>query len=350
MASVAQKPSIVRVLVAGASIVIIVAGMKAAASILSPILLATILAISIAPLPNWLHRKGLPKWLAQLLAVLLVFVLIVGVGGLVAVSVFQLQQTLPQYAQNLDQQKASLEGLLGNLGIDPSGISSFSGFEPTKLLGFAGSFLGSLAGVLSGVAMMLLVLMMMIIGTTGFGTTLKIGFPAESPSLGRFRRLATQLRQYFSITTRINLVIGTVDAVFLFVLGVDFPILWGLIAFLLGYIPSVGFWLALVPPALLALFELGTTQALIVVIGYVVINGGIQNFVQPRWMGAGLDISPIAVTISLFFWAWVLGPLGALLAVPMTMIVKQGLLEGFDETRGIAVLLGAGGDESDEGT
>jgi len=194
---------------------------------------------------------------------------------------------------------------------------------------------------------MLLVLMAMIIGTTGFATTLKIGFPTKSPALGRIRRVTTELRDYISITTRINLLVGIIDAAFLFVLGVDFPILWGLLAFFLGYIPSLGFWLALIPPFLLALFEFGIGTALIVLISYIIINGGTQNFLQPRWMGKGLDISPVVITISLFFWVWVFGPLGALIAVPMTMLVKRGLLEGYDETIGIASLLGSGGDEPD---
>ena len=129
---------------------------------------------------------------------------------------------------------------------------------------------------------------------------------------------------------------------FLLLLGVDFAILWGFLAFLLGYIPSVGFWLALIPPAALAFMEFGTTKALIVVVGYVVINGGVQNFIQPKLMGAGLNLSSLVVVLSLFFWAWVLGPMGALLAVPLTMIVKDVILDAYDDTRVLADLMSAG--------
>jgi len=140
--------------------------------------------------------------------------------------------------------------------------------------------------------------------------------------------------------------VGLVNTVFLIILGVDFPVLWGLLAFLLGYIPSVGFWLALIPPAALAFLEFGATRALIVLIGYVVINGGVQNFIQPKLMGSGLNISPLVVVLSLFFWTWILGPMGALLAVPLTMIVKEIFLEGFDDTRGLSVLMEAPPDSS----
>jgi len=132
-----------------------------------------------------------------------------------------------------------------------------------------------------------------------------------------------------------------VDTIFLLILGVDFALLWGLLAFLLGYIPSVGFWFALIPPFILALFEFGITKALIVLVGYILINGSVQNFLQPKMMGSGLNLSPLVVVISLFFWAWVLGPIGALLAVPMTIIVKEIFLEGFDDTRGLAGLMGS---------
>jgi predicted PurR-regulated permease PerM len=132
-----------------------------------------------------------------------------------------------------------------------------------------------------------------------------------------------------------------VDTIFLLILGVDFALLWGLLALLLGYISSVGFWFALIPPFILALFEFGITKGLIVLVGYILINGSVQNFQQPKMMRSGLNLSPLVFVISLFFWAWVLGPIGALLAVPMTIIVKKFFLEGFDDTRGLAGLMGS---------
>jgi predicted PurR-regulated permease PerM len=188
---------------------------------------------------------------------------------------------------------------------------------------------------------MLMVLIFFLLATPGLSTKLRLGSAANNPNLTRFRGLARDLREYVSITTWINLLVGVVNTVFLLLLGVDYALLWGLLSFLMGYIPNVGFWIALIPPFLLALLEFGAARALLVLVGYVVINGGVQNFLQPRMMGAGLNLSPFIVVLSLFFWGWVLGPMGALLAVPLTMIVKEVFLEAYDDTRGLAELMSA---------
>jgi predicted PurR-regulated permease PerM len=122
---------------------------------------------------------------------------------------------------------------------------------------------------------------------------------------------------------------------------VDFAVLWGVLAFLTGYIPNVGFWIAFVPPFLMALLQFGAAKALIVLVGYIVINGVVQSFLQPKMMGTGLNLNTFVVVMSLFFWGWVLGPLGALLAVPLTMIVKDVFLDAYEETRGISELMNA---------
>jgi len=336
-----KESSILSALIGGASLFIVVFGMKYASSILSPIILAFIIAVSTIPLVKWLIRKGVPDWLALLITIALLIVTIVGLITLIGVSIDELIVTLPQYTDNLQGQKETLQTQLGNLGIGTEQLPSLSSFDPSKLLDTIGGMLGGIVGVLSGVVLMLLVLIFMLLDTAGFTTRLKIGFPENDPTMVRFSGLVRDLRQYVSITTKINLFVGLVDTIFLLILGVDFALLWGLLAFLLGYIPSVGFWFALIPPFILALFEFGITKALIVLVGYILINGGVQNFLQPKMMGSGLNLSPLVVVISLFFWAWVLGPIGALLAVPMTIIVKEIFLEGFDDTRGLAGLMGS---------
>ncbi|MGB7116078.1 MAG: AI-2E family transporter [Anaerolineales bacterium] len=336
-----KESSILSALIGGASLIIVVFGMKYASSILSPIILAFIIAVSTIPLVKWLIRKGVPDWLALLITIALLIVTIVGLIALIGVSIDELIVTLPQYADNLQGQKETLQTQLGNLGIGAEKLPSLNSFDPSKLLEDIGGMLGGIVGVLSGVVLMLLVLIFMLLDTAGFTTRLKIGFPENDPTMVRFSGLVRDLRQYVSITTKINLFVGLVDTIFLLILGVDFALLWGLLAFLLGYIPSVGFWFALIPPFILALFEFGITKALIVLVGYILINGGVQNFLQPKMMGSGLNLSPLVVVISLFFWAWVLGPIGALLAVPMTIIVKEIFLEGFDDTRGLAGLMGS---------
>ena len=142
--------------------------------------------------------------------------------------------------------------------------------------------------------------------------------------------------------------VGAGDAIFLAILGVDFPVLWGLLAWFLGYIPSVGFWLALIPPFLLAFAEFGPGTALLVLIGYVLINGSVQNLIQPKLMGDSVDLSPLSITASLFIWTWVIGPMGALLAVPLTMGVQKLILQPYDSSRWLAELMSAAPSESPE--
>lgn len=334
--------SVLGVLMGGAGLFLIIAGMKLASSILSPILLAVIIAISVTPLMDWFQRKGLSQGLSMLVTIVVLIVAIVALIAVIGFSINQVIVTLPQYADGLQGQSDSLQAYLASSGLDADSVeTAIQGTEPSKLLTYVGSLFGGVLGLLSGVVLMLMVLIFMLLSTPGLTSKMKTDFSQNSPTMNRFRGLAKDLREYVSITTMINLLVGVVNTVFLFILGVDFPILWGLLAFLTGYIPSVGFWLALIPPAALAFLEFGATKALIVVIGYVVINGGVQNFLQPKLMGAGLNLSSLVVVLSLFFWGWVLGPMGALLAVPLTMIVKDVILDAYDDTRGLADLMSA---------
>jgi predicted PurR-regulated permease PerM len=182
----------------------------------------------------------------------------------------------------------------------------------------------------------------MLLDASGFSTRLRMGLPPDNPVLAQVGKFTGDIRQYVWISTWINLLIGIINTVFLLILGVEFALLWGLLSFILGYIQGIGLWLALIPPFLLALLEFGWGKALLVLAGYVVINALIRNLVQPRFMGKGLDLSPLVVILSLFFWGWVLGPVGVLLSIPLTMMVKDIILESGDEARWLADLMGQG--------
>jgi predicted PurR-regulated permease PerM len=288
---------------------------------------------------GWLNRKGLPAWLSLLVTILVMILVLVGMIVIVGFSIGELVASLPKYADNLQGQQKSLQTFLDGFGTDTSSIQNM---DTHKLLGYVGTLLGGVVGLLSGVVMMLMVLIFLLIATPGLTTKFKIDFDEGSPTFGRFRSLAVDLREYVGITTLINLGVGVIDAIFLFILGIDFPILWGVMAFFMGYIPSVGFWMALLPPFALAFMEFGATKALIVLVGYILINGGIQNILQPKMMGSGLNLAPIVVVVSIFFWTWVLGPMGALLSIPLTMVVKEIFLEAYDDTRALVVLMDAG--------
>jgi predicted PurR-regulated permease PerM len=155
------------------------------------------------------------------------------------------------------------------------------------------------------------------------------------------------VRKYITVLTGVNFLVGLGDTVFLLVLGVDYALLWGLLAWFMGYIPSIGFIIALIPPVLMAYAEFGLSTALIVLVGYIVINGGVQNFYQPKVMGQRLKISPVIVFIGLFIWGYLLGGIGAILAVPLTLLVLI-IMENFEVTRPLAVLMRYTGEENKE--
>ena len=343
-----QRSSVVSALIGGASFFILIFGMQASASILTPVFLALIMAISITPLTRWFVRKGLSKGLALIVTLVIMILLIVGFVALMGVAIGQLIVTLPTYEGGLDQVETELESIIANLGIDISTIQAQDNFNPSGLIGFFGSLLQSVAGALSSIVVMLMILIFMLIDTSSFGDRFRSGYTPNSPMVIRVNKFTSDIRHYVTITTQINFAVGVVDTIFLLILGVDFAVLWGILAFLLGYIPSVGFWLALIPPFFLALAEFGITRALIVLVGFVLINGSVQNFLQPKLMGKGLNLSPLVVVVSLIFWAWILGPIGALLAVPLTMVVKDVFLESFEETRGLAMLMGGGDGSVDD--
>ena len=342
MTKLTKPSSILTLFLGGGGLFLIIFGLKNAASIVSPILLAGIIAVTVAPIIGWLMGKGVPAWLALLLTIALLIGLILGFVLLLEGSASRLIATLPQYAESLDSQQEAVEAKLESLGLGGSQGLSVPKLDSETMMGFLGSLLEGIISALSGVFIMIIVLIFALLAVPRYPNMLKTEFPDSPPVLQRFSNLAEDLRQYVATTTGVNLLVGLVDVVFLVILGVDFALLWGLLAFLLGYIPALGFWLALIPPFLLALAEFGPSTALIVLVGYILINGGVENFVEPRLMGRSINLPPIVVVLSLIFWGWVLGPLGALLSVPMTVMVRDLVLVAFDDSQGVAKLLSGG--------
>jgi len=175
----------------------------------------------------------------------------------------------------------------------------------------------------------------------------RLGLDPNAPVLQRVTTLTEGVRKYMTVLTGINLLVGLGDTVLLLYLGVDYALLWGLLAWFMGYIPSIGFIIALIPPMIMAYAQYGTQTALIVLVGYILINGGVQNFIQPKVMGTNLRISPVIVFIGLLIWGFLLGGIGAMLAVPLTLLTLI-LMENFEGTRTIAVLMPYAGEEKKE--
>jgi predicted PurR-regulated permease PerM len=206
---------------------------------------------------------------------------------------------------------------------------------------FAGLFSGLIVAVGSAVAQLGLtffVFFFMLYTALSIPNVSKLGINADSKAVHDVLELTDGVRRYIVVTTGLNLMVGTANAILLWIMGIPFALLWGLLAWFLGYIPAVGFWLALIPPVLIAYSQYGLRSAAIIFAGYVLINGSVSNIVQPRVMGASLRISPLIVFISVFIWASLLGSIGAILAIPLTLLIIA-LLGAFDQTAWVASLM-----------
>ena len=194
--------------------------------------------------------------------------------------------------------------------------------------------------------MALLIFFFMISAALALPAPSRLGLDPTAPVIGRVSALTEDVRKYMTVLTGINFLVGLGDTIFLLILGVDYALLWGLLAWFMGYIPSIGFMIALIPPVMMAYAQYGLQTAVIVLIGYILINGGVQNFLQPKLMGQRLRISPVVVFVGLFVWGYLLGGIGAILAVPMTMLVLI-IMENFEGTRPVAILMRYTGEEKE---
>ena len=324
-------PRLVLMLLGIASIFVIIFGIQASAYILSPILLAGMITIALMPVPAKLIKRGMKSWLAILLTILAVL----GVLGLVLLfvlfSIGQLVAELPTYANNIEARQQEVAAITGWEGLGSS-LSS----EQIQQIGEA--VLGLVVSVTAQLFIALFIFAFMLSATVSMPSASRLGLDPDNPGIQRLAQFTVDVRQYLSTMTVINLLVGLGDTIFLTIMGVDFALLWGILAWFLGYIPSIGFWFAMIPPIIMAWAEYGPTTAFIVFLGYVLINGSVQNIIQPRMMGDRLHISPVVVFVSLFIWGWLLGGIGAILAVPLTLMVLT-MMDSFGTTRWLVVLV-----------
>jgi predicted PurR-regulated permease PerM len=339
-----------RFLIGAASLGVAIWTMRTYASLLNSVFLAIIIVVCAVPVLYWLQRKGTPGMLAFLITLVVVVAVGVAFVLLIVGSITRLADALPTYLMQAEATKATLANRLASLGLETSDLQRMlSLLDPERLFDAIANFLGGLVAALSDLVVVVMVVVFLLLEALSLPAKVKRQVKLGNTRLVRMSEFSYDLRQYVVITTIIGAVTGLGNTVFLLILGVDFAVLWGVLAFVLSYIPTIGFWLALIPPTLLALLEFGVTKALIVFVGYVLINGFAENVVKPKYMGEGLDLAPVMIVLSLIFWAAVLGPLGAILGVPLTMTVKELILAADEENRWLAELMGAGDDTAPAG-
>ncbi len=324
-----------------AGFIIVVAGMKAASAILVPLFLAVFIAIICTPPLFWLQRKGVPK----MLALVIILAAILFAGALIAIlighSLMQFMGNLPAYQERLSAHSAAFMSWLLEKGvvIPQAGVSG--ALDPGWVMGLAGYLFSALSGILAKGLLVLLTIVFILLEAAEFPRKMRAVYSNPETSLSVIEKFSHNAKRYLVIQTLISASAGLVIGLWLLVLGVPYPALWGTLAFLLNYVPNIGSIIAAVPAILLALVESGVGTALLTTLGFVIVFMVLGNLIQPKLMGKGLRLSTLVVFLSMVLWGWVLGPVGMILSVPMTSLVKI-FLESHERTRGLAVMLGPG--------
>ncbi|NWJ70213.1 AI-2E family transporter [Pseudonocardia sp. ICBG1122] len=335
-------PRAVVVLLGAAAAVVVSAGLAAAAGIVGPVVLALVVVIVVHPVHGRLRRAGVPGWLATTALLLAVYGLLLALSAVLVVSGARLVTVLPAYATELNRLTAGVVDRAAEFGVGRDQLAAVgTSLDARRLTTLAAGLLLQVAGLAGNLIFLFSLLLFMGIESTAVDRRLA-AVHAERPQVAAaLSRFAHGTRRFLVVTTVVGLVTGLVDAVVLAALGVPLAVLWGLLVFITNYIPYIGFWIGFAPPVLLALLAGGPAQALAVSVVFVVVNFVLTSLVQPKFVGNAVGLSVSVTLVALVFWAWLLGPLGAVLAVPLTLLVKQLLVDADPRARWADALLGA---------
>jgi len=332
------RPTALNALLAVAAMVVIIAGLRAASTIVVPFLLAIFIVIVIAPLYFWLQKKGAPSWAALIALILGMIGMGTFAAGFFANAVNEFAANLPQYQSQLTGEIENSIDWLNSKGFEIEKQEVTEALGTKELFRQTASLLGSVSVILSNAFVIILVAIFILMEAARLPDKLR-SLPGMTDQRWRdVVRIVAAVRRYMGMKTVMSALTGLIVTLWLWALDVDYPILLGFLAFVLNFVPSIGSFIASLPGIMLALLLHGVGDALICSVGYVAINVGVSNFIEPRYMGNGLGLSPMIVIVTLFVWGWMLGPIGMLLSVPLTMAIKVAL-EASEKTRGVAYLL-----------
>lgn len=339
MSQAPQRPRAASILITFAAFVVVVAGLRAAEPIVVPFLLSIFLAIISAPPLFWLERRGFPKWLAMLTVITGIVAVALGITALLGNSINDFSRDIPFYKTRLKEQFGGVVSWLSAHGVQVTREQVLSYVNPGKAIELVGEIFNGFGGVLANAFLIFLTVVFILFEAHSFPRKVRAAIDDPEKKLERFEHFTENLIRYLAIKTLTSLGTGIAIGVWLAIMGVEYPVLWGLLAFLLNYVPNIGSIIAAVPAVLLTAVQLGPLSALWTALGYLVVNIVFGNVIEPRFMGRGLGLSTLVVFLSLVFWGWVLGPVGMLLSVPLTMTLKIAL-DSSEETRWMAVMLG----------
>ena len=325
-----------------ASVIIVLAGVKSASEIIVPFLLSLFLAIILLPSYNFFNKKGLPESLSLTLVIGIFILFISLVAQLIGSSIHDFNSNIDLYSEQLGVYYHSFVGIASKAGIEISVDELSTMINSKQIMSFASTIMQSMGSMFTNGFVVLLTIIFMLLESGNFKS--KIAFASEdSGAVLHIEKISSQIKEYMVLKAIISIFTGLIVWIALLIIGTDYAFLWAVIAFLFNFIPNIGSIIAAVPAVLLTLVQLGTLSSLIVASLYVAINVIIGSIVEPKVMGKGLGLSTLVVFLSLIFWGWLLGIVGMLLSIPLTIMIKI-ILDDNENTRWISVLLGTGDD------
>jgi AI-2 transport protein TqsA len=325
-----------------AAAVVVAGGIRAAAWLVAPVFLALVIVITVHPVHARLRARGLPSWAATTLLVLAVYGVLVVLAGVVVVSVARLATLLPSYAAEVNALLGSVTAELARFGVGAEQLREIVGtLNYGRLVGIVSGLLLGITSLLGNLVFLLSLLLFLSIEASGAGTRLALLARDRAPIAAAFTGFTRATRRYMGVNTVFGLLTGLIDAVVLALMGVPLAVLWGLLVFITNYIPYIGFWIALVPPVLLALLTGGWGLAIGVFVLFTVVNFVLTSVIQPKYVGDAVGISVSLTLVALVFWGWLLGTVGAVLAVPLTLFAKALLVDVDPQVRWANAIIGS---------
>lgn len=342
MTNILSQSQIARFMIIALGVIAIIAAMKAVASILNPIFIAVLFAVLFDIPRSWLIKRGMSQGMALLVTILVTLIITVVFIVLMANTFLSLSASLPELQQQLQSQLEELGAMLNQAGIKGDQLRSVAQDDQTNPLQVISYMLGGILSLLGSAFLILVYVIFLLIEVSGFSNKLNAAFTPSEPAYRYINTVTTNLRNFLVAQTQVSLVTGVGVTVSLWLLGVEFALLWGFVAFLMNFIPYIGSILAAIPAVIVAFIQFGPSPVVLwVIVAYLVINVIVNYTIYPRLMSQGVDLSMFIVLAAMVFWGWVLGPIGLILSVPITAVIKISL-ESYPGSRWLAVMLGTG--------
>ncbi|MDO4242744.1 MAG: AI-2E family transporter [Actinomyces sp.] len=327
-----------------AALVVGCGGIYYTRSLIGPAFFALTLVITVRPLISWASRHGVPRAVSAVAAILLIYTFVVIMFLALGVAIVQLIDTLPRYSDEFEAIWINIQDLLARFGVDQSTLLSqvAGAMDTSRVVSLAQGLLSQISGIGSVLGVMALAVVFLMFDMSRIevrAAALSRLKPGIASALADF---ASSVRSYWLVSTIFGLIVAVLDVIALGILGVPMAVTWGVLSFITNYIPNIGFFIGVLPPALLALVDSGPWTALWVVVAYTVLNFLIQSLIQPKFTGDAVGLNTTTTFLSLLFWSQIIGALGAILAVPLTLFVKCLLIDSDERSRWVGLFLSAG--------